>query len=130
MTTETPGVPGSPGDSAGRVKKFIRPGLCSASGRNVSSPSTTFARGIPIAKAAEAAARVFSTLKRESPARVIGTSISSTSGSGSASGVSTEIQPSITVVARPPLESVSRIAGESGSRENTHGCALIVERIA
>ncbi len=107
------------------VKKFIRPGLCSASGWKVRSPSTTVARGMPTASAAEAAARVFSTLNRDSPARVIGTSTSSTSGSASPSGVSTATQPSITVVARPPAESVSRIAGESGSRENTHGWALI-----
>ena len=111
-------------------KKFIRPGLCSASGRKVRSPSTTVSRGMPIASAAEAAASVFSTLKRESPARVIGTSTSSTSGSGSRPGASTETQPSITVVARPPSLSVSRIAGESGSRPNTHGCALITPRIA
>ena len=39
--------------------------------------------------------------------------------------MSTATQPSITVVARPPWLSTSRIAGESGSRENTHGCALI-----
>ena len=36
----------------------------------------------------------------------------------------------MTVVARPPSDSTSRIAGESGSRENTQGCALIVARIA
>ena len=63
---------------------FIRPGLCSASGRNDRRPSTTVSREIPAARAAEAAARVFSTLKRESPARVIGTSASSTKGSASA----------------------------------------------
>ncbi len=114
-------------DTLPTEKKFIRPGLCSASGRNVRSPSITTARGIPIASAAEAAASVFSTLNRDSPASVIGTSTSSTSGSGSAFGASTATQPSITVVARPPpLPSTSRIAGESGSRENTHGCALIV----
>ena len=66
---------------------------------------------------------MFSTLKRDSPASVIGTSTSSTSGSASELGVSTETQPSITVVARPPWPSTSRIAGESGSRENTHGWA-------
>ena len=31
----------------------------------------------------------------------------------------------MTVVARPPALMTSRIAGESGSRENTHGWALI-----
>ena len=79
---------------------------------------------MPTARAADAAASVFSTLKRDSPASVIGTSTSSTSGSGSASGRSTETQPSMTVVARPPAASTSRTAGESGSRENTQGCAL------
>ena len=44
--------------------------------------------------------------------------------------MSTATQPSITVVARPPVLSTSRIAGESGSRENTHGWALITLRIA
>ena len=93
-------------------------------------PSTTTSRGMPTASAAEAAARVFSTLKRDSPASVIGTSTSSTSGSASRSGRSTDTQPSITVVARPPSLRVSRIAGESGSREKTQGCALITARIA
>ena len=85
---------------------------------------------MPIARAADAAANVFSTLKRDNPASVIGTSTSSTSGSASELGVSTETQPSITVVARPPWPSTSRIAGESGSRENTHGWAWMTCRIA
>ena len=69
-------------------------------------------------------------LKRDSPASVIGTSTSSTSGSGSAPGASTVIQPSITVVARPPSVSTSRTAGESGSRLKIHGRAEITLRIA
>ena len=85
---------------------------------------------MPAASAADAAARVFSTLNRDSPASVIGTSTSSTSGSASAPGLSTATQPSITVVARPPASITSRIAGEEGSRENTHGCATIVLRMA
>ena len=67
-----------------------------------------------MARPAEAAARVFSTLKRDSPASVIGTSPSSISGSGSDCAVSTATQPSMTVVARPPAPSTSRIAGLSG----------------
>ena len=114
----------------GTVNRFIRPGLCSASGRNERRPSTTVSRGIPAARAAEAAASVFSTLNRDRPASVIGTSTSSTRGSGSAPGRSTETQPSMTVVARPRSSSVSRIAGEFGSREKTHGRALITLRIA
>ena len=85
---------------------------------------------MPMARAADAAARVFSTLKRESPARVIGTSTSSTSGSASLVAVTTHTHPSMTVVARPPSLRVSRIAGESGSRLKTHGRALITPRIA
>ena len=112
------------------MKKFIRPGLCSASGRNDRSPSTTASAGRPTASAAEVAASEFSTLKRDSPASVMGTSTSSTSGSGSAPGRSTVTHPSITVVARPPLPSTSRMAGESGSREKTHGRALVTDRIA
>ena len=37
-------------DAGPRVKKFIRPGLCSMSGRNDLSPSTTAARGRPTAE--------------------------------------------------------------------------------
>ena len=85
---------------------------------------------MPAARAADAAARVFSTLKRDSPASVIGTSTSSTSGSASAPALRMETQPSMTVVARPPASRTSRIAGEDGSRENTHGWATIVGRIA
>ena len=73
---------------------------------------------------------MFSTLNRDSPASVIGTSTSSTSGSASSPGASTDTQPSITVVARPPAPSTSRIAGESGSREKIHGRARITPRIA
>ncbi len=109
---------------------FIRPGLCSGSGRNDRSPSTTTSRGMPAASAADAAASVFSTLKRESPASVIGTSVSSTSGSGSRCGRSTDTQPSMTVVARPPASRVSRIAGEFESREKTHGVRRMTLRIA
>ena len=70
-------------------------------------------------------------LKRDSPARVIGTSTSSTSGSGSAPGARTVIQPSMTVVARPPpWPSTSRTAGESGSRLKIHGWAEITDCIA
>ena len=36
----------------------------------------------------------------------------------------------MTVVARPPWASTSRRAGESGSRENSHGCARVVACIA
>ena len=46
----------------GTVKQFIRPGLCSASGRKERSPATTTSRGMPTASAAEAAASAFSTL--------------------------------------------------------------------
>ena len=83
-----------------------------------------------MARAAEAAARAFSTLNRDSPASVIGMSTTSTSGSASLSECSTDSHPSITVVARPPSDNVSRIAGESGSRENTHGFARMDVRVA
>ena len=81
---------------------------------------------MPTASAAEAAARVFSTLKRDSPASVIGTSTSSTSGSGSASGPQHR-DPAVDDGGGPAAvrRAISRIAGESGSREKTHGCALI-----
>ncbi len=115
---------------AGRVKKFIRPGLCSASGVKSRSPATTSARPMPTARAAEAAARAFSTLNRDSPHSVIGTSTSSTSGSGSAPGSITQIQSSITVVTRPPRSSASRTAGPSGSRVKTQTRARVVARIA
>ena len=113
----------------GRVKKFIRPGLCSASGRKDLSPCTTWSRAMPAASAAEAAASAFSTLNRDRPLSVIGTSTSSTSGSLRLPS-STTIQPSMTVVARPPCESTSRRPGEVGSRENTQGLAGVVRRIA
>ena len=93
---------------------FIRPGLSSGPGANDVSPSTTASRGSPTASAAEAAARAFSTLNRLSPASVIGTSTTRTSGSGSPSGASTQIQPSITVVARPPSLSTSRTPASPG----------------
>ncbi len=67
-TVAAPSFIGSAGPASGTVKRFIRPGLCSASGRKVRSPSTTVSRGIPAASAADAAARVFSTLKRDRPA--------------------------------------------------------------
>ncbi len=85
---------------------------------------------MPIASAAEAAASVFSTLKRDRPARVMGTSTSSTSGIASECGVITHTQPSMTVVTRPPALRMSRTAGESGSREKTQGCARITWRMA
>ncbi len=78
------------------------------------SPATTALRGNPMPSAALAAASAFSTLKWLSPDNVIGTSTSRTSGSGSEPGVSTQTQPSITVVARPPAPSTSRNDGESG----------------
>ena len=112
------------------MKKFIRPGLWAGSGRKERRPSTTASRGSPTPSAAEAAPSAFSTLNRDSPASVIGMSTTSTSGSGSASGVSTESQPSMTVVARPPAFSVSRMAGDSGSRENTQGRARTAVRVA
>ncbi len=68
-------------------------------------------------------------MKRDSPLSVIGTSTSSINGSVPPRS-STLIQPSITVVARPPCESTSRRPGESGSRENTQGRAGVVRRMA
>ena len=90
----------------------------------------TASRGSPTPRAADAAPRAFSTLKRDSPASVIGMSTTSTSGSGSLSASITHSQPSMTVVARPPSLSTSRRAGESGSRENTQGRARMLVRVA
>ena len=108
---------------------FIRPGLCSASGRNERSPEMTCRRSMPAASAAEAAARAFSTLNRDRPLSVIGTSTTSMSGSARLPS-STVIQPSMIVVAARRWARISRRAGESASREKTHGRAGVVVRMA
>ena len=118
-----------PAPSIGSVQMFIRPGLFSP-GRNVLSPSATCSGVKPSASAAEVTASVFSTFTRLSPARVIGTSTTCTTGSGSVPDRSTHTQPSSTVVTRPPPSSTIRPDGESGSRLNTQTCALVPSRIA
>lgn len=113
----------------GTVQTFIRPGL-SAPGSKARSPSAICSTVRPIASAAEVTAKVFSTFTRLSPANVIGTSITGTTGSGSAPGCSTATQPSITVVTRPPASMTVRPAGEFGSMVNTHTRALVPSRMA
>ena len=107
---------------------FIRPGF--SAGVNVRSPSATSATVKPSASAADVAARAFSTLTRLNPASVIGTSVTSTTGSGSLPGRSTAIQPSSTVVTRPPASITARPFGESGSRVNTQTGAFVPSRMA
>ncbi len=108
---------------------FIRPGLFSP-GRKLLSPSATCSTLNPSASVAEVTASTFSTLTRLSPARVIGTSTTWMTGSGSRPPCSTQTQPSSTVVIRPPASSTVRPDGESGSRLNTQTLALVPSRMA
>ena len=118
-----------PPPGSGSVQTFIRPGLFSA-GANSRSPVATCSGVNPSARVAEATARVFSTLTRLRPAKVIGTSTTGTTGSGSWPASSTATQPSSTVVTRPPASSTTRADGESGSMVNTQTWARVPSRMA
>ena len=84
---------------------------------------------MPAARAADAAASAFSTLKRDRPLSVIGTSTTSTSGSVRLPS-STVTQPSMTWSPGRARRGPRAAPGESGSREKTQGRAGVVSRIA
>jgi hypothetical protein len=67
--------------TTGTVQMFIRPGLFPP-GEKFLSPSATCSTVKPRASVAEVAASTFSTLTLLSPARVIGTSTTGTTGTG------------------------------------------------
>ncbi len=110
------------------VQIFIRPGLLWLGSKD-RRPSDTCSTENPNANVADVTARAFSTLTLLTPAKVIGTSTTSMTGSGSEPAVRTLTVPPSTVVTRPPPERTLRPDGDSGSRVNTHVRALTPSRI-
>ena len=106
---------------------FIRPGLSSGPGRNERSPSTTASRGRPTASAA-AAASAFSTLKRRQAGQGHGHVDDAEERVGVAVGHQHADATVDHRVARPPSSRDLRNVGDSGSRQKTHGRAVIVDR--